>query len=122
MLLDALTETCAPVNEMRRLALDFRQLFRDGNAQRLDWWLAQATSCGLPDIQTLATSLNRERDALLAAITLPWSNGPTEGVVKRSSSSSVRCTGADRLRRSANVPCSQADPLHGISGRTAKPG
>lgn len=82
-LLDALTKTCAPVNEMRRLALDFRQLFRDGNAQRLDGWLEQAARSGLPDIQTLATSLVREREALLAAITLPWSNGPTEGVVNK---------------------------------------
>ena len=82
-LLDALTEKCVPVSKMRRLALDFRQLFREGNAQQLDQWLGQAASCGLPDIQTLATSLVRERDALLAAMTLPWSNGPTEGVVNK---------------------------------------
>jgi transposase len=79
-----LTEKCAPVSDMRRLALDFRQLFQEGNAQRLDWWLKQAASCGLPDIQPLATSLVREREALLAAMPLPWSNGPTEGVVNKS--------------------------------------
>jgi len=74
-LLDALTKKCAPVNEMRRLALDFRQLFRDGNAQRLDGWLEQAARSGLPDIQTLATSLVREREALLAAKPCPGAMG-----------------------------------------------
>lgn len=82
-LLTVLTEKCAPVNDMRRLALDFRQLFREGNAQRLGQWLQQAAGSDLPDIQTLATSLVREREALLAAMTLPWSNGPTEGVVNK---------------------------------------
>jgi len=68
---------------MRCLALDFRRLFKEGNAHRLDQWLGEVASCGLPDIQTLATSLLREREAFLAAITLPWSNGPTEGVVNK---------------------------------------
>ena len=37
----------------------------------------------MPDLQTLAISLTREREALLAAMTLPWSNGPTEGIVNK---------------------------------------
>lgn len=82
-LLEALIEQCVPVSQIRPLALDFRRLFTQGDAQTVDRWLEQAASCGLPDIQTLATSLARERGALLAAMTLPWSNGPTEGTVNK---------------------------------------
>ena len=82
-LLDVLAEQCPPIRMMRSLALEFRMLFGHGNAEQLDRWLQQAASCGLPDLQTLAVSLSREREALLAAITLPWSNGPTEGIVNK---------------------------------------
>ncbi|WP_344983476.1 transposase [Deinococcus rubellus] len=82
-LLEARIEKCVPVSQIRPLALEFRRLLTQGDAQTLDRWLEQAASCGLPDIQTLATSLARERGALLAAMTLPWSNGPTEGTVNK---------------------------------------
>ncbi|WP_051668716.1 transposase [Deinococcus frigens] len=82
-LLEVLIEKCASVSQIRPLALEFRRLFTQGDAETLDRWLGQAASCGLPDIQTLAASLARERGALLAAMTLPWSNGPTEGTVNK---------------------------------------
>ncbi len=82
-LLKVLMEKCVSISQIRPLALEFRRLFTQGDAQTLDRWLEQAASCGLPDIQTLATSLARERGALLAAMTLPWSNGPTEGTVSK---------------------------------------
>ncbi|WP_277425564.1 transposase [Deinococcus psychrotolerans] len=82
-LLKLLMEKCVSVSQMRPLALEFRWLFAQGDAQTLDGWLEQAASCGLPDIQTLAISLAREREALLAAMTLPWSNGPMEGIVNK---------------------------------------
>lgn len=34
-------------------------------------------------MRSFAVGLTRERAALLAAVTMPWSNGPTEGVVNK---------------------------------------
>ncbi len=38
---------------------------------------------GLPDFRTLAIGLERDQDAVRAALSLSWSNGPTEGHVHR---------------------------------------
>ena len=82
-MLKVLTEQCPPVNLMRRLAQNFRQLFNSGTGEQLDDWFTQAAQSGLRDVQTLATSLKRDRAALLTRVTLPWSNGPTEGIVNK---------------------------------------
>jgi transposase len=37
----------------------------------------------LIDLRPFATALQRDHDAVLAAITLPWSNRPVEGHVNR---------------------------------------
>ena len=60
-----------------------RQIIRRQAAERLDAWLAEATSCGLPDLETFAAGLQRERAELLAALELPWSTGPVEGQITR---------------------------------------
>jgi transposase len=60
-----------------------RQIIREQEAERLDAWLAEATSCGLPDLETFAAGLQRERSELLAALELPWSTGPVEGQITR---------------------------------------
>lgn len=60
-----------------------RQIIRRQEAERLDAWLAEATNCGLPDLETFAAGLPRERAELLAALELPWSTGPVEGQLTR---------------------------------------
>ena len=37
----------------------------------------------LPALHSFATGLARDQDAVTAGLTLPWSNGPTEGTVNR---------------------------------------
>ncbi|GGR07706.1 hypothetical protein [Deinococcus ruber] len=72
---EVLREMCSPVRDRRRLALDVCRLFRERNAQPLDQWLGQAASYGFPDIQTLVTTLRRERNAFLAAVTYRGATG-----------------------------------------------
>src|SRR6266566_2309815 len=38
---------------------------------------------GLPEFQAFVTGVQRDKDAILAGLTLPWSNGPLEGNVNR---------------------------------------
>jgi transposase len=39
------------------------------------------TQSDLPALQTFAAGLKQDEPAVLAALTLPWSNGPLEGFV-----------------------------------------
>ena len=46
-------------------------------------WVERVRSSGLTNLMSFAKGLEREGSALLAALTLPYSNGPTEGAVNR---------------------------------------
>lgn len=46
-------------------------------------WLAAVAQSDLPALQTFAEGLKQDEPAILAALTLPWSNGPLEGFVNK---------------------------------------
>ncbi|MCW8103245.1 transposase [Streptomyces tauricus] len=51
-----------------------------GNAEQLTAWITRTRAANLPFLNSFATGLERDRAAVDAALTLPWHNGPTEGV------------------------------------------
>jgi hypothetical protein len=59
------------LGELWRLAQDFLCLFRKGHADGLDNWFQAVAKSNLNDLQTFAWSLQRDQDALAAAIKLP---------------------------------------------------
>lgn len=81
--LEKLCKRESVLSELRRLAQNFLCLFRKGHADGLDNWFQAVAKSDLKDLQTFAWSVQREHDALAAAIKLPWSNGPTEGAVTK---------------------------------------
>lgn len=82
-LFDKLKEKCPDLIALRQLAQGFRHLMREGTEADLDAWLTAAKESNFQDVRSFAVGLTRERAAFLAAVTLPWSNGPTEGVVNK---------------------------------------
>ena len=46
-------------------------------------WRENALASGLPDFRDFVAGLDRDREAVEAALRLPWSNGPVEGQVNR---------------------------------------
>jgi transposase len=56
---------------------------RAGNADGLSRWIVQVRAADLPQLHVFTRGLDRDRDAVIAALTLPYSNGPTEGVNTR---------------------------------------
>ncbi len=48
-----------------------------------DAWLANACDCGVRAVATFAAGLKQDGAAVRAALTLPWSNGQTEGQVTK---------------------------------------
>ena len=51
-----------------------------GNADRLSRWIVQTRAADLPHLHSFTRGLERDSNAVIAALTLPYSNGPTEGV------------------------------------------
>jgi transposase len=55
---------------------------RPGVAQ-VEHWLAEVEHHGVPELRAFAAGLKKDYDAVLAGLTLEWSNGPTEGFVNK---------------------------------------
>jgi transposase len=66
-----------------QLAQQFRQVFKHRNTEALRQWLSTAASSGITDVIRFASGLQRDYDAVAAAVEQPWSNGQVEGQVHR---------------------------------------
>ncbi len=75
-----LSERSSALATTRTLALAYRGMFRDHDANALRPWLAAARHS---ELRRLAIGLERDVDAVLAGIVFPWSTGQVEGHVHR---------------------------------------
>jgi transposase len=66
-----------------RLTQAFMQMIRERTGHQLDAWLISANASHLPELQSFAKGIQQDKAAVLAGLTLPWSNGPLEGHVNR---------------------------------------
>jgi len=73
----------ADLAHLYQLAQDFSGMIRLRLVDQLDTWLATARVSRFPAFRRLALSLQREYNALKAAVLLPWSSGQVEGQVQR---------------------------------------
>ena len=76
----ALAALSPDVREAADLANGFARLVRERDADGLAPWLDRARATGL---RGFAEGLSRDIDAVQAALSLPWSNGPAEGQINR---------------------------------------
>lgn len=81
-LLSKLTDACPEMTQLATGIGDFAPLLAPhaDNADTLSRWIVQVRNTALPHLHAFARGLERDRDAVNAALTLPYSNGPTEGV------------------------------------------
>ncbi len=66
-----------------RLAQAFMQMLREQTGAQLDAWLSEAEASHLPELESFARGIRQDQAAVLAGLTLPWSQGPLEGHVNR---------------------------------------
>ena len=59
---------------MYQLVQDFMQIVRRREGERLDAWLKQVMSSQIAEFQRLVRSINRDKAAVVAGLTLPYSN------------------------------------------------
>jgi len=65
------------------LAQGFMQMIREHTGQPLDSWLNSVEESHLPELKSFARGIQHDKAAVLAGLTLSWSQGPLEGHVNR---------------------------------------
>lgn len=81
--LERLVAHCPAVQTAQRLAQEFNRLVRERDVDHFNGWLALAEASEVAEVRAVATGMRRDYAASMAALTLPWSNGQTEGQVTR---------------------------------------
>jgi transposase len=66
-----------------QLVNEFLQMVRERTGERLEEWLGKVKASRLQAFQTFVKGVQNDKEAVLAGLTLPWSNGPLEGHVNR---------------------------------------
>jgi transposase len=61
----------------------FADMIQNLGGARLPQWLQKVRADDLPSLHGFAGSLQRDQAAVTAGLSLPWSNGPTEGAANR---------------------------------------
>ena len=81
-LLAGLTAACPEMTSLTALIGSFAALLRPdpANEARLQDWAGTARASDLPSIHSFTRGLDLDIDAAIAAVTLPFHNGRTEGV------------------------------------------
>jgi transposase len=91
---DSLTETeqvrlktvrthCPELDALTGHVRSFATMLTERQGERLPDWLEAVREDDLPSLHTLAAGIDRDRDAVTAGLTLPWSSGAVEGHVNR---------------------------------------
>jgi transposase len=81
--LERMLQTSPEVQRAYNFAQAFGRIVRGRLSKALDPWLKAVTQSGLAPLKTFAAGLERDKTAVSAALSLPWSQGQTEGQVNR---------------------------------------
>jgi transposase len=61
----------------------FLKIVRERKHQDLRSWMEQAIRSGIPELGSFVVGIERDYDAVYAALRLPWSQGVTQGKVNK---------------------------------------
>ena len=81
--LQQLRQASPPIETAYQLVEQFLQMVRERTGEQLAAWLAEVEASQLEAFDSFVTGVHQDQDAVLAGLTLPWSNGPLEGHVNR---------------------------------------
>ena len=81
--LAAIRQASPTADNVYGLVQDFMQMLRHREGERLDVWLGQVKASHIPELQRFVRSIQRDKDAVLAGLTLPESNGVVEGKINK---------------------------------------
>src|SRR5262245_23270140 len=78
-----LVQASPEIAEARLLAQEFNRILKQRDHEAFPSWMERASQSRIPEMKSLASGLERDRAAVVAALTYAWSNGPTEGHINR---------------------------------------
>ncbi|MEV8529410.1 transposase [Streptomyces sp. NPDC052000] len=81
--LKAVLVHCPELDALTTHVRSFAQMLTERQGERLPQWLDAVRRDDLPSLHTLAAGIERDRDAVIAGLTLPWNSGVVEGHVNR---------------------------------------
>ncbi len=68
---------------VQRMVARFATIVRERQGGAFDQWLEDCCAGRVPELRNFAVGLEKDGPAVRAALTLPWSNGPTEGWINK---------------------------------------
>ena len=81
--MEAATTVHPQVAAAEQLAQQFRQAFKDRDPDAFETWLVRGLEPEIPEMKSFIAGIQRDYEAVLAAVEQPWSNGQVEGQVHR---------------------------------------
>ncbi len=81
--LAAFCQASAPLKKAYDLLQDFLSMVHKREGQWLDAWLVKVAESGLPELQSFAAGVEKDKDAVKAGLTWPINNGMVEGHVTK---------------------------------------
>ncbi len=109
MYVDQLTQADAAIAQAYTLSQAFLALVWERQGDELEAWMTKATASGIEALARFAQGLQEELAAVKAGLTLPWSNGPVEGL-REGHAAALR---QDRGRAPAGrCRCRRSGPAH----------
>lgn len=81
--LKAVRGHCPELDALTTHVRSFATMLTDRRGEELPAWLDAVRRDNLPSLHTLAAGIDRDRDAVIAGLTLHWNSGVVEGHVNR---------------------------------------
>ena len=78
-----MTKSNPQIATAEHLAQQFRQVFQDRDTDAMKSWLVKSIESNIPELKRFVTGIQRDYEAVIAAVQQPWSNGQVEGQVHR---------------------------------------
>jgi transposase len=79
----ALCRYCPEIQTAYGLATEFKEIMKQQKSSCLQKWIKKVIASGISELKSFAKSLLGDFDAVKNALTLPWSNGPVEGLINK---------------------------------------
>jgi transposase len=73
----------AEVDQVYELVQQFVQMVRTRTGEQLDGWLERVKASQIRELQGFVAGVERDKAAVVAGLTLPYSNGQTQGQVNK---------------------------------------
>jgi transposase len=81
--LELICQRSATAQESYQLTQQFMRMLRQRRGQEFETWVSAVEASHIPELRRFAHSLLRDKDAVVAGLTLSYSNGPVEAQIQK---------------------------------------